>query len=60
MSNFFTNIGNLGKYLTNLNQGAKIALLTPGAERYLPNVAAAQNYIIPTKSQGSRKLWGVK
>lgn len=60
MSNFFTNIGNLGKYLTNLNQGAKIALLTPGAERYLPNVAAAQNYIIPTKVTGQQKALGGK
>lgn len=60
MSNFFTNIGNLGKYLTNLNQGTKIGLLTPGAEKYLPNVAAAQNYIIPTKVTGQQKALGGK
>lgn len=60
MSNFFTNIGNLGKYLTNLNQGTKIGLLTPGAERYLPNVAADQNYIIPTKVTGQQKALGGK
>lgn len=60
MSNFFTNIGNLGKYLTNLNQGTKIGLLTPGAEMYLPNVAAAQNYIIPTKVTGQQKALGGK
>lgn len=60
MSNFFTNIGNLGKYLTNLNQGTKIGLLTPGAEMYLPNVAAAQNYIIPTKVTGQQKSLGGK
>lgn len=60
MSNFFTNIGNLGKYLTNLNQGTKIGLLTPGAEMYLPNVAATQNYIIPTKVTGQQKALGGK
>lgn len=60
MSNFFTNIGNLGKYLTNLNQGAKIGLLTPGAGMYLPNVAAPYDYTTPTRVTGQQKAFGGK